>query len=186
MSDLTAALDADVLVPIIACDLLLTAFEAGLYEPIVSTTVLDETERALRDDFPHLAPSAVTSRVDAMRLVLDDHLIDADPSTAPTAINPKDQHVVAAAIAGEASLVVTNDRRLRDEIDRSDLATRAVALDEFGRLLWERSPDDVDAVVESLVLKRRNPPTTRAQLLASLRNHLPSLAHALANDERRA
>jgi hypothetical protein len=49
-----AALDADVLVPIIACDFLLTAFDHGLYVPDVSVTALDEVERTLSDDFPNL------------------------------------------------------------------------------------------------------------------------------------
>jgi hypothetical protein len=32
------------LVPIVACEFLLTAFDHQLFEPIVSTTVLDEQE----------------------------------------------------------------------------------------------------------------------------------------------
>ncbi len=35
MPRLVAALDADVLVPILCCDFLLTAFDLGLYEPVV-------------------------------------------------------------------------------------------------------------------------------------------------------
>ena len=37
MPRLVAALDADVLVPILSCDFLLTALDLGLYEPVVST-----------------------------------------------------------------------------------------------------------------------------------------------------
>jgi hypothetical protein len=86
-----AALDADVLVPIIVCDFLLTAFDHGLYEPVVSATALDEVERALSADFPNLTADAVRYRVDAMRDALADHVIDADPSDAPDAINAKDR-----------------------------------------------------------------------------------------------
>jgi len=39
----------------------------------------------------------------------------------PDAINAKDRHVVAAALEGEASVIVTNDSALRSEIDASDL-----------------------------------------------------------------
>jgi len=34
-----AVLDADVLVPILSCDLLLSAFDADLYQPVVTPTV---------------------------------------------------------------------------------------------------------------------------------------------------
>ncbi len=39
-----AVIDANLLVPIVAYDFLLTAFDHQLFEPIVSTTVLDEQE----------------------------------------------------------------------------------------------------------------------------------------------
>ncbi|MEO6628552.1 MAG: hypothetical protein ABIP03_08265 [Aquihabitans sp.] len=42
------------MVPIVAFDFLLTAFDQGLFEPVVSATVLDEVERSLFEDFPHL------------------------------------------------------------------------------------------------------------------------------------
>ncbi len=49
-----AVIDANLLVPIVACDFLLTAFDHQLFEPIVSTTVLDEVERTTTS--PTLSP----------------------------------------------------------------------------------------------------------------------------------
>ncbi len=63
-----AALDADVLVPIVACDFLLTAFDHGLFEPVVSAMVLDEVERTL--DFTHIDPDGLRRRVAYMRVAL--------------------------------------------------------------------------------------------------------------------
>ncbi len=57
-----AALDANVLVPIVACDFLLTAFDHGLFEPVVSAAVLDEVERTLLEDFPHIDPDGLRRR----------------------------------------------------------------------------------------------------------------------------
>lgn len=54
MSTLVAVLDADVLVPILSCDLLLSAFDEDLYRPVVTATVLDETKRTLVHSFTHL------------------------------------------------------------------------------------------------------------------------------------
>ena len=121
MPRLVAALDADVLVPILSCDFLLTAFDLGLYEPVVSTEAIAEVERNLIDDFPHLDPGSLRRRVGQMRDALDDHLVDPGSLDDVPDINPKDRHVIAAALAGEASIVVTNDQRLRAEIEAADL-----------------------------------------------------------------
>lgn len=91
-------LDADVLVPIVACDFLLTAFDLDLFEPVVSAVALEEVERTLAADFPYLSADAVRYRVNAMRDALADHILTADPSNAPDVVNVKDRHVVAAAI----------------------------------------------------------------------------------------
>lgn len=175
------ALDADVLVPIIACDLLLTAFDLGLYEPVVSATALDEVERALSDDFPNLTADAVRYRVDAMRDALADHVIDADPSDAPDAINAKDRHVVAAALVGGAAVLVSNDNALRQQVNGAAMALRAVTLDDFGLELWEQSADGVNEAVDTLVTKRLRPPVTREAMLAMLANPFPRMIAAIAD-----
>lgn len=87
MAGMIAALDADVLVPILACDFLLTAFDHGLYQPVVSENVLGEVQRTLRSDFPKLDGAAITYRVDAMREVLADQLIEPDSTDLQAAVN---------------------------------------------------------------------------------------------------
>jgi hypothetical protein len=67
MAGIVAALDANVLVPILACDFLLTAFDLGAYEPVVSEDVLGEVERNLREDFPKLDRADVAYRVASRR-----------------------------------------------------------------------------------------------------------------------
>ncbi|MCZ2109188.1 MAG: hypothetical protein LC118_06445 [Dehalococcoidia bacterium] len=74
MPRLVVALDADVLVPILSCDFLLTAFDLGLYEPVVSTEAIAEVEWNLIEDFPHLDPGSLRRRVSQMRDALDDHV----------------------------------------------------------------------------------------------------------------
>ena len=180
-----AALDADVLVPISACDFLLTVFDHGLYEPVVSFTALDEVERTLSDDFPNLTADAVRYRVDAMRDALADHVIDADPSDAPDAINAKDRHVtervVAAALVGGAAVLVSNDNALRQQVNGAGMALRAVTLDDFGLELWEQSADGVNEAVDTLVTKRLRPPVTRGAMLAMLANPFPRMIAAIAD-----
>jgi hypothetical protein len=62
-----AVLDADVLVPILSSDLLLSAFDADLYQPVVTATILGEVERTLYADFGHLDPVALRRRVRQVR-----------------------------------------------------------------------------------------------------------------------
>lgn len=63
MSTLVAVLDADALVPLVSCDLLLSAFDEDLYRPVVTATILDEIERSLLGSFTHLDPVALRDRV---------------------------------------------------------------------------------------------------------------------------
>jgi hypothetical protein len=86
MPRLVAVLDADVLVPILSCDFLLTAFDLGLYEPVVSTEAIAEVERSLVEDFPHLDPAGLRRRVGQMRDALDDQLVE--PGSATTFPRP--------------------------------------------------------------------------------------------------
>ncbi len=179
MPRLVAALDADVLVPILSCDFLLTAFDLGLYEPVVSTEAAAEVERNLIEDFPHLDPGSLRRRVDQMRHVLEDHLVDPDSlDGVPDAINPKDRHVIGAALAGEATIVVTNDKRLRAETGAADIGLLAMSADDFAAHLWELMPDDVGEVVHALVEKRTKRPVTTEELVETLRGPFPAMVAA--------
>lgn len=179
MPRLVAALDADVLVPILSCDFLLTAFDLGLYEPVVSAEAMTEVERTLIEDFPHLDPASLRRRVGQMRDALEDHLVDPGPlGDVPEIINPKDRHVIAAALAGEAGIVVTNDARLRAETEHADVGLVPMSGDDFGAHLWTLMPDDVDAVIRRLVAKRTKRPVTAEELMQTLRTPFPAMAVA--------
>ena len=179
MPRLVAALDADVLVPILCCDFLLTAFDLGLYEPAVSAEVLVEVERNLLADFPHLDPVSVRRRVGHMRAALEDNIVDPgslDP--VPEAINPKDRHVIAAVLGGEASVVVTNDRRLRAETKTAGIDLVAMSADDFAVHLWDLMPDDVNEVINTLVAKRTKRPVSAEELVEALRGPFAAMATA--------
>lgn len=179
MSRLVAALDADVLVPILSCDFLLTAFDLGLYEPVVSTEAIAEVERSLVADFPHLDPASLRRRIGQMRDALDDHLVDSDSlGDAPEAINPKDRHVIAAALASEASIVVTNDKRLRSEAESAGLGLLAMSADGFAGHLWTLMPDDVNETIDTLVAKRTKRPVTAEELMESMHGAFPTMVRA--------
>jgi hypothetical protein len=114
-----------------------------------------------------------------MRRALEDHLVDPGSfADVPDAINPKDRHVIAAAIAGEASVIVTNDRNLRAETETANIDLVATTADDFAVRLWDLMPDDIDEVVNTLVAKRTKRPVTAEQLIAALRGPFPAMAAA--------
>ena len=114
-----AVLDADALIPILSCDVLLTMFEVDLYLPVVTDVILDEVERNLITIHPHIDPAALRRRVAQMRTALDSHVQGVGDANAIDImdVNAKDRHVMAAAMTNRATLVVSNDRRLRGEIN---------------------------------------------------------------------
>lgn len=179
MPPVVAVLDANLLVPIVACDFLLTGFDHHLIEPIVSSTSLDEIERTLIEDFAHLDPDGLRRRVAEMRTVLEDQTVDTSSvPNLPATINTKDRHVVAAALAAEAAVVVTNDTDLRSEIAGSRLDLESLDGDTFVLRLWDASPGDVSAVIDAMISKRHRRPLSDAQMAAQLRIHFPSMVSA--------
>ena len=63
-----------------------------------------------------LDQSRLIRRVDHMRSALEDHFVTGSVADVPKVVNLKDRHVVVSGCAGGASVVVSNDRRLRSEI----------------------------------------------------------------------
>ncbi len=172
-------LDANVLVPIVSCDFLLTAFDLQLFEPIVSSTVLDEVERTLIEEFPRLDPGVLLRRVEQVRDALADQTVDTEVvDGVPDTINAKDRHVVAAALAAEAIVVVTNDDALRSEIAASGLDLEPLNGDAFVMRLWEASSAEVGEVVDALIAKRRRRPVTPTEMAEQLRLHFPTMTDA--------
>jgi hypothetical protein len=155
--------------------LLLTAVDHALFEPAVPLTVLEEVELNVLEAFPQLDPTAFRRRVGHMRNAHGDHLIAlGNLQAVPAVINPKDRHVVAAAIDAEATMVVTSDRRLRDQIAASKLGIEPLTGDAFAMRLWTEAPAEVGVVIESLIAKRQRRPVTGDEMADQLAPHFPS------------
>lgn len=183
MAGPVAVLDADVLVPILSCDLLLTAFDRDLFQPVVTPKILDEVELNLLRSFPQFDPEALVRRVDQMRRALALHIRDdADEGDAVESINMKDRHVIAAALANAADVIVTNDRRLRREVAALGRPLGAVSADDFAVGLLGHDRDAVEQVIDDLVAKRVRRPVARVELLGRLADTFPSFATLLGLD----
>lgn len=106
-----ALLDACVLVPSVLREMLLGAAATGAFAPLWSARILEEWARAAR----RLGPGAeAEARAEIARLagILPAAMVVPPPDLEATLAlpDPDDCHVLAAAIAGRADILVTLDR----------------------------------------------------------------------------
>ena len=71
---------------------------------------------------------------------------------------------------------MSNDRRLRRQIDQLGVHFTAITADTFMVDLHSTAPDRVDAVIDSMVAKRVRRPVTRSALIDQLALRFPGLA----------
>ena len=178
-------LDADILYPIRVCDFILTASALKLIaRPVVSDMILEEAARNVRADRPD-ADSAVriNRRFDAVRSVVDGFDQPIPKRYVDSAmVNPKDQHVLAAALHHGAEFVVTNDARLRREIKawiaqhgKRRRLIAAISADEFASRLLNEARSSVESIVREMASRFRDPPRSYAEVVTGLAKSMPSL-----------
>ena len=176
-----ALLDACVLVPIRLTMTLLALAEAGLFDLLWSEQILDEVERNLPK--VGLSPDASSRRVTAMRTgfgaaaTVDDfeHLIS------EMTCDAKDRHVLAAAVAGCASTLVTFN--LKDFPEQSTAGHGIVVVhpDIFLTQLLVEETEQVLAALDAATARLRRPPMTTRDFLASLTGVVPIFANLAAD-----
>ena len=164
---LRAVLDASVLYPASLRHLLMRLALARLYQPKWSATIHEEWIRSVVRDKPHIPLTRLYGLRDAMEKRINDATVT-DYENLIDTLNlpdPNDRHVLAAAIAGDARLIVT--RNLRD-FPAEALAPhkiRAVHPDAFIRELIGQAPAEVIAAVHDQQRSLKNPPQSLPQLL---------------------
>jgi excisionase family DNA binding protein len=106
MARFPAFLDACTLYGAYLCDSLLRLAEAGTYRPLWSADVLGELERSLVAR--GLAEDAIKHRIGEMRRAFPDAEVHGYENIVETmTCDPKDRHVLAAAVRSDAAVLVT-------------------------------------------------------------------------------
>jgi predicted nucleic acid-binding protein len=179
VSSFDATLDADVLIPITLCDTLLRLAEEGFYRPHWSQETLDEIARNLVSKLA-VSQEAAAKRVDRMRAAFPEALVVGYKRLIPTMPNdPKDRHVLAAAVRSGSQVIVTsNVRHFPAELLR-EFDVEAQRPDLF--LIHQCA---LDAKATAQVLRRqaadkRKPPRRTAEVLDRLAIHAPNFAKAM-------
>lgn len=171
----SAVLDTCVLFPNYLRDTLLRLAVAGSYRPLWSRDILVELER-------NIAPRATTEKATRVIEKMREHFEDAEvggyESLVPAMLNdPKDRHVLAAAVRANASAIVTFNLEDFPTDVLASFAIEAVHPDQFLLNQIGLDPGVMLAVLTEMVEAYTRPPLNVAALLAVLeRSGVPEFA----------
>ncbi|MFD4432664.1 PIN domain-containing protein [Nocardia sp. NPDC058497] len=132
-------LDACVLHPAYLSDTLLRMADAQMFRPLWSTDVLTELRGSLvRRDLP---PDSVDRRISHMKSAFPDALVTGYESLVSGMENdPKDRHVLAAAVRSAAEVLVTFNVRDFPERALKPYDLTAITPDDFSSTSWISTP----------------------------------------------
>jgi len=153
----TALLDTCVFVPSRARDVLLEIASAGVYRPLWSTEILAELDRTLRALLAKRGAPAeeidayLTRLFRQMRITFPDALAAEWEELVPTIHlpDPDDRHVVAAARAGRADVIVTDNLADFPPAALPTSITRQ-SLDDFLLDIFDLHPGQVVTAVRTI------------------------------------
>lgn len=169
-----AVIDACVLAGLFKRNLLLSFAEAGMFRPIWSEKILAETRHASRRiqaGASNVLPrEAIEQQFLRMELIHPDACITPPQEDLALRLpDPDDQHVVAAAIAANASIIVTDNvsdfpRKVMKPFD-----IELFTADEFLALTALLDIDRAIKAVETMRLRLNEPPFSKVDLIEKIR-----------------
>lgn len=138
-----ALLDANVLYPAYLRDLLLRLAQAGVYQPRWSAEILDEVARNVKEGRDAAGQEKVDRMISLMKRHFEDAEVTGYEGLVPAMTNdPKDRHVLAAAITGGADVIVSYNLRHFPLHSRESYNIDAQEPHEFLLHQWEQADSD--------------------------------------------
>jgi len=166
----TAFYDANVLYPAELRNLLMHLALTGLFRAKWSADVHEEWISALLEKRPDLT----RAKLERTRALMDLHAVDALVTGYEDLIprlrlpDPNDRHVLAAAIRGQAEVIVTMNLRDFPSEVVAPFGIEAQHPDQFILRLLDLAPDTVIAAAETHRQSLKNPAKTVAEYLEAL------------------
>lgn len=165
-----AFLDANVLYPATLRSVLIELALAGAFHPLWSERVHDEWTRSLQRDRPDLSPDRIARTRALMLAHVDDAMVTGfEPLIETLSLpDPDDRHVLAAAIHGGATVIVTAN--VKDFPAMALVAHDIMALppDDFITGLLADDPQSVIAALSADRASLKHPPMTTETYLVAL------------------
>lgn len=175
-----AFLDACVLVPIALTDTLLRLAEAETYRPLWSDQVLDEVERNLPKVTSSVTPEKASRRIAVMRDAFPDALVTGYEALVPAMTNDlKDRHVLAAAVAGGAAVIVTANLGDFPTAALQPYDIVAVHPDDFLLDQLDLYPQATVQCLREQIRAYNNPSVTITEFLEKFVNTVPRFANGM-------
>lgn len=176
------------LVPIALADTLLRLAEADLYRPLWSELILDEMVSAIEEIHSDLAEGPARRRAEMMDRAFDDACVRGwEPLVGGIALpDEDDRHVVAAAVRGQADLIVTANLSDFPADSLEPLGLEAQSPDDFLLNQLDLDPAIVIRVLHAQAAATQRPAITFDALVDQLiRCGVPRFAHAAAQQKWR-
>ena len=179
----TALLDACVLYPLAMADALMSLSTTGLYAAKWTRRIEEEWISALELDRPDLE-SRLDLRRDAMREAVPDWEVEEGawlPLEGGLQLpDPKDRHVLAAAIAGHADCIVTANLKDFPSVITSPLGIEVIHADQFIVAQWDLDPLVVVAAFKRMRARWKKPQASASDFASAMdRGGLPAVAQRL-------
>ena len=170
-----ALLDASVQHPWVVCDLLLRLAERGLYRPAWSAEILDELVGSLIRRQPDHEERfrRRRERMEAAFAEAMTHRPGRFTSAVPDEVDAGDRHVVAAAFAARADVIVTNNVRHFAPDRLAELGVLIQTAEEFLIHQWWLDPAGILEELAAMAASTSRPALTAVQVLDSLRRFAP-------------
>ncbi len=165
-----AVLDTNVIHPIIVRDLLFWFAHFDLYTPKWSKHIFDEWKSLILSKGN--TEIEAEKRIQKANLAFPDALVLnyeslVDGLKLP---DPKDRHVLAAAIKSNANIIVTNNLKDFPEPYLETFGIKAISADDFLTDIIDLNPELALQAFREMVLHKKNPELDEFQVLDIFRN----------------
>jgi predicted nucleic acid-binding protein len=169
-------LDANVLYPAWLRDALLRMVETDVFQVRCSERILDEAQRSIKVNRPDVNPAAIDRTFQDMREFFEGEgamVIGYEPLESAMTNDPKDRHVLAAAVKGRADVIVTENLKDFPKAARDPYNIGAQCPDDFLCNQWELDEEAMMDTIDQWIEDLSRPPLTLDQLLQKLELHTP-------------
>lgn len=174
VSSFALVLDANVLVPAALCDLLLRAASADMFRLVRTDDILYEVRRTLTNDLGKTGAQAAR-RIEVMKEAFPEALVTHHTALIAAMSNdPKDRHVLAAAVASGAHVIVTSNLSDFPEKSLAPFLIAAQTPDRFLAGLLALDRGRIAEVLSQQAAALRSPPISVDDILDELARVAPT------------